>query len=199
MSLVPLAAPLIRFAITDENYAIDLDVSLRADDRAREALLHAAIEPDDLRWMAPSEWRWFARWRQARGGPLDLVVLNHLERTDASRAGRFELRRLVMRDPETEDLATRAPGRPPDASVGLVWLEQQARGFEDAPELALDARRTRRIAWLRSGRGGFRVLVQTRRGRSVVRRMHSRGRVATTRSASWPIRMTPGDPSSARA
>jgi hypothetical protein len=139
MSLVPLAAPLIRLATTDENYAIDLDVSLRADDRAREALLHAAIEPDDLRWMAPSEWRWFARWRQARGGPLDLVVLNHLERTDASRAGRFELRSLVMRDPETEDLATRAPGRPPEASVGLVWLEQQARGFGDAPELALDA------------------------------------------------------------
>jgi predicted amidohydrolase len=32
-----------------------------------------------------------------------------------------------------------------------------------------------------------------------IRRMHSRGSATTTRSASWPIRMTPGDPSPARA
>jgi hypothetical protein len=139
MSLIPLAAPLIRLATTDENYAIDLDLSLRADDRVSEALLHAPIASDDLRWMAPSQWRWFAHWRQARGGPLDLVVLNHLARTDASRVGRFELRSLVMRDPETEGLATWAPGTQPYSAVGLAWLEEQAREVEDAPELTLDA------------------------------------------------------------
>ena len=139
MSLIPLAAPLIRLAATDENYAIDLDVSLRSDERASEGLLRAAIEPNDLGWMATSSWRWFAHWRQAKGGPLDWVVLSHLESTDASRAGRFELRSLVMRDPETEDLAVSQPETVRDSSVGLVWLEQHARRFGDAPELARDA------------------------------------------------------------
>ena len=39
----------------------------------------------------------------------------------------------------------------------------------------------------------------TRRGSFVVRRMQSRGSATTTRSASWPIRMTPGDAAPARA
>ncbi len=48
-------------------------------------------------------------------------------------------------------------------------------------------------------RCGSRVLVRRVVGRSVVRRMRSRGGATTTRSASWPIRMTSGDPSPARA
>jgi hypothetical protein len=44
-----------------------------------------------------------------------------------------------------------------------------------------------------------RVLVHELAVRSPVRRMHSHGSATTTRSASWPIRMTVGDPSSARA
>jgi hypothetical protein len=46
--------------------------------------------------------------------------------------------------------------------------------------------------WLSSPR-------QTRRGSFCIRRMHSHGSATTTRSASWPIRMTPGEPSPARA
>jgi ABC-type multidrug transport system fused ATPase/permease subunit len=48
-------------------------------------------------------------------------------------------------------------------------------------------------------RCGFRVLVRRGGGSFRIRRMHSRGSATTTRSANWPLRMTPDDPSPARA
>jgi hypothetical protein len=46
---------------------------------------------------------------------------------------------------------------------------------------------------------GLRVLVRSPGGRRAVRKMHGRDGATTTRSTGWLIRMTLGDPSSARA
>jgi acyl-CoA synthetase (AMP-forming)/AMP-acid ligase II len=52
---------------------------------------------------------------------------------------------------------------------------------------------------VRYGAAAFESWFRRGGGRSVVRRMHSHGTALTTRATSWPIRMTPGDPSPARA
>jgi hypothetical protein len=139
VSLIPIAAELIRRAAIDENYAIDLDNSIRTDEATFAGLLYAGIDTDDLRWLWPSEWLWFVRWRQSRGGTLQLTVLEYLESIGGSRASRFQLRYLVMRDPATEESVRLSHETPSAESVGLTWLERHARTFPDSGETARDA------------------------------------------------------------
>jgi len=140
VSLITLAAPLIRQAAADETYQQDLHDSVADESAAREGLVYAAIDTQDLGWLSPSEWQWFARWRQSMGGMLDTRLLEHLAFTATSRSGRFELRGLVMRDPHTEE---RAPTANPTASYpeapGLQWLQRHALEFPDSFEVARDA------------------------------------------------------------
>jgi hypothetical protein len=105
MSLVTVAAATIRQAARDENYAQDLQEMVATNPTALEGLVHRPIDESDLRWLSPSDWLWFARWRQGMGGDLDEGVLNHLESWVRSRFARFELRSLVMRDPRTNEAA----------------------------------------------------------------------------------------------
>ncbi|MDA0182904.1 hypothetical protein OJ997_21510 [Solirubrobacter phytolaccae] len=140
MSLIPVAAELIRRAASDENYAIDLQAAV-ADDAVFAGLVEAEIGREELGWLALAEWQWFAAWRQGLGGPLDDRVLEHLGRAaQHSRSARFELRALVMRDPETEALAGSISGTASaDAPAGLRWLRTHAREFVDSEEIARDA------------------------------------------------------------
>lgn len=143
MSLIPLAAPLIRLAATDMEYAQDLCKAV-ADDQARSGLVRTRVQEDDLAELTLSQWQWYASWRQELGGALDRVVLDHLTDSAATRFARFEVRELVLRDPLTNadareggDLSDR-----PDA-IGLNWLSRQAksariiRGFDQIPDEAL--------------------------------------------------------------
>jgi hypothetical protein len=139
MSLIPLAAQLIKRAATDENYAMDLDASIGTDEGAFAGLVHAQIDTDELRWLLPSEWLWFVRWRQSRGGSLQPAILGHLESIGGSRAARYQLRYLVMRDPTTERSARLHGETRPVESVGLTWLEEHARTAADSGEVARDA------------------------------------------------------------
>jgi hypothetical protein len=141
MSLIQLAAPLIRLAAADDGYALDLDDAVAADDRALEGLVAAEIQPDELGVLKPTEWLWFARWRQALGGGLDREVLFHLARYAATPFARFEVRSVVLCDDSTNGLAREFinPSQRPD-DIGLDWLTAQAQDPRvDPRELALDS------------------------------------------------------------
>jgi hypothetical protein len=141
MSLIQVAAPLIRLAAADDGYAQDLDDAVAADKNAYEGLINTSIRPAELGCLNPTEWQWFASWRQAHGGSLDEVVLLHLADFAVTRFARFEVRALVLRDPHTNQLATLLEGHPPPrGSVGLNWLVTQVQEPRvDPRELALDS------------------------------------------------------------
>lgn len=139
MSLIPLAAELIKQAAIDENYAMDLETSARADEGAFNGLVNARIDTTELGWLSPTEWLWFVRWRQGHGGSLQPVVLDYLASIHGSRALRFQLRYLVMRDPATEESALQSYETGTAESVGLTWLDAHARVSVDSEEVARDA------------------------------------------------------------
>jgi hypothetical protein len=124
MSLIPLAAPLIRLAVTDVEYAQDLRDAV-VDDQAFSGLVTAEVKDDDLAELTSTQWHWYASWRQELGGDLNKVVLDHLTVSASTRFARFEVRELVLRDPRTNELAT---GADDDDAIGLNWLNEQARG-----------------------------------------------------------------------
>lgn len=139
MSLIPLAAQLIKRAATDENYAMDLYVSIGTDRGALEGLVHGQVDEGELGWLSPSEWLWFVRWRQSSGGSLQSAILEYLGSMSVSRASRFHLRYLVMRDPATERAARALGETRPAESVGLRWLERDAHTSAESGEVARDA------------------------------------------------------------
>jgi hypothetical protein len=141
MSLIQIAAPLIRLAAADDGYAQDLRDAIASDDRAYGGLVSAEIRPTELQWLKPTEWQWFANWRQSLGGELDPVVLSHLGISAGSRFARFEVRALTLRDPSTNELASEDTYVPDaDNSVGLQWLVGQIHEPRvDPTELARDS------------------------------------------------------------
>ena len=126
MSLIQVAAPLIRLAAADDGYAQNLHDAVTTDAGAYRGLVTAAIEPAEFGCLKPSEWQWFASWRQALGGRLDEVILLHLDRCAGTRFARFEVRALVLRNPDTNRIAFEFI-KPPDVDqeVGLNWLITQ--------------------------------------------------------------------------
>lgn len=142
MSLISVAAALVRQAAADENYSQDLHDAVRDDPDALEDLVYKPVEETELGWLSASEWLWFARWRQDLGGPLDGRVLSHLDLVlaAASRASRFEFRGLVMRDPASNIAAVEATSRQgARRDVGLQWAERHAQNFPESLEVARDA------------------------------------------------------------
>jgi hypothetical protein len=140
MSAIQVAAELIRRAVDDENYAQELQDSANVDEAVFDELVYASITAADIGWLKPSEWLWFAFWRQAQGGQLDDHLLDHLEQALGSRATRFDLRGLVMRDRLTAEQAPQSDAQAPELeSVGLRWLREHARRFPDSLEVARDA------------------------------------------------------------
>jgi hypothetical protein len=142
MSLIPLAAHLIRLAATDTEYAQDLRDAVSADDQVVSGLVTTDIQEHDLDELTSSQWQWYASWRQELNGGLNRVVLEHLTASATTRFARFQVRELVMRDLEVNALAPEfevAPDEP--GSVGVNWLREQARRarLEDALELVDDA------------------------------------------------------------
>jgi hypothetical protein len=113
VSLIRTTAVLIRRAATDDGYAQELLDAVNSDQAAFGPLVNGRTDEDELHWLTPSQWLWFARWRQDRGGPLDPVVLRYLDDAllPAARSIRFEFRGLVMRDPASNDAAASSPGR----------------------------------------------------------------------------------------
>jgi hypothetical protein len=131
----------IRQAAIDENYAQDLQQIASADQASFDGLVHAPIVQADLRWLSPSEWLWFGRWRQSMGGQLDAVLLDYLGITLRSRFARFELRGLVMRDPRTIESASRGARNSQEHSdTGLRWLQRHA---QETPDSLAHGRATR--------------------------------------------------------
>jgi len=136
MSLIALSAPLIRLAAIDDGYARDLFEAVDSDEESRAGLVRGRIGEDELDRLTPTEWQWYANWRQALGGSLDRRLLNHLAASVATRFARFEVRALVLRDPPTNQLAPEydsPPGEETDDTIGLHWLSEQAagRGVDD--------------------------------------------------------------------
>lgn len=156
MRLVSLAAERIRLAAADEDRAQDLFAAVESESNGADGgggLLHALIEyagaaEEELEVLTPAEWQWFAVWRQALGGGLDQIVLDYLTDSATTRFARYEVRALVLCDPETNDAAPRGmelldevrrPQLPKEVraedlpaevrqSVGLMWLWEQAQG-----------------------------------------------------------------------
>jgi hypothetical protein len=149
MSLIPIAAELIRQAAADDNYSQDLYAAVSADQGAFRSLVTGPVEEDDLGWLSPSEWLWFAQWRQDLGGPLHRRILDHLDRAlpAVSRVFRFDFRGLVMRDPASNDAIETQhtlpddsrSGRQDDGSIGLQWVQRHAREYPDSLEVSRDA------------------------------------------------------------
>lgn len=139
MSLIRISAELIRRAAVDEGYAQDLRDAVAADHEVLEGLVYANIVEGDLGWLAPSEWHWFAHWRQSMNGPLDATILRHLSLAAVTRYARFDLRGLVMRDERTNELAPQAGFRETHDDLGLDWLASEAHRFPDGIEVARDA------------------------------------------------------------
>jgi hypothetical protein len=112
MSAIQVAAPLIRLAAADDGYAQNLHDAVATDQHrpgpydAYLGLVEAGIQPAELGWLKPTEWQWYASWRQALGGKLDEVVLLHLAACAGTRFARFEVRALVLRDPNTNRAAS---------------------------------------------------------------------------------------------
>jgi hypothetical protein len=143
MSLVPLAAALIRRTLADESYAIDLELAIE-DRVARRGLVDQLASDHELGALSPTEWLWFAQWRQQHGGALDPIVLEFLGSVGIGRPQRFALRGLVMRDRRTvRDVATADATE----STGLQWLATHVT-VSDPVELARDAlQHATPVAW----------------------------------------------------
>jgi hypothetical protein len=138
-SMIGVAAELIRRAAADDSYSQELYDAVAADQAAFWFLVHAPVQHDELRWLAPSEWLCFAQWRQDRGGPLDQLILDRLDQalSAASRVFRFEARGMVMEDPESNDAAETLSAR--QDQIGLQWAQRHAQDFQDSLEIARDA------------------------------------------------------------
>jgi hypothetical protein len=142
VSLIPVAAALIRQAADDENYAQDLHDAIQENPPALHGLIDDPVKETELGWLSPSEWLWFARWRQDLGGSLDPQILSHLDLVlaTASRASRFEFRGLIMRDPSANFAAGEAMSRQRRyEDVGLQAAERHAQNFPGSLEIARDA------------------------------------------------------------
>lgn len=141
MSLISVAAQLIRTAAADDDFAQEFYEVIAADQDARQYLVSELVREDELGWLSPSEWLWFAEWRQDLGGTLDQVVLDHLDQAlpTASRVFRFDLRGLVMRDDSSNDAAESQAVNQELPDIGLRWTERHARQFPDSLEVARDA------------------------------------------------------------
>ncbi|BBX24806.1 hypothetical protein MTER_42170 [Mycolicibacter terrae] len=172
MSLISIAAPLIRLAAVDDDRAQDLfdAVNPERDETARIGLIRSGVEPTELAVLTSPEWQWFAEFRQALGGELDPVVLDHLTDSASTRFARYAVRRLVLRDPTTNADA-RDGGDPADrpAAIGLNWLSRQAKGeriiadfdlvtddervpvFEEMPETVFEPMREELLELMRDG------------------------------------------------
>jgi hypothetical protein len=129
MSKIRQVAQLIRLAAADDDYARDLHEAIRDDPGAIEVLQFGRIDVEDFGQLMPTEWQWFANWRQARGGRLDQDLLRYLTTSATTRFARFQVRALVLRDPDTNRTAIEWPARSEDrpADIGLAWLYGQAR------------------------------------------------------------------------
>lgn len=142
MSVFSVAAAQIRLATTDEEHEHDLDLMVRADPDLQEQLVRPVANAD-VGWLAPQEWLWFAEWRSRWSAPLDAGLLGYLERTSTgARHARFRLRRLVMADPRTVEMAV-VTGPGSQDEPGLRWLDDHAvraaRAVPQAIELMNDA------------------------------------------------------------
>jgi hypothetical protein len=165
MSLIRLAAPLIRRASEDDGYAQDLGEAVAADERAFNDLVNEVVNPADLGVLTPGQWQWFAGWRQAQGGQLDAVVVDYLAHVALTRYARYEIRALVLRDPLTNNLAGGDGGSTNRFdNVGLDWLHTQAQITSNPLELTRDALQCateaswfvlRRLTSLQDERGAF--------------------------------------------
>lgn len=129
MSRVSQMAQLIRLAVADDYCAQDFYDAVVDDDGAMAALVFRAVEERDFPQLTATEWLWFANWRQSRGGTLDEELLLYLTASLTSRSARFQVRALVLRDPETNRNAIerRHDQANSPAETGLRWLELQAR------------------------------------------------------------------------
>jgi hypothetical protein len=132
MSLIGISAALIRAASVDDKYAQDLFEAVESDGESRAGLVNGRIGEDELAQLTPSEWQWYANWRQHLDGRLDRRLLDYLTDSVTTRLARFEVRALVLRDRRTNELALEYD-RPPDGeetddTIGLHWLSEQAQG-----------------------------------------------------------------------
>ncbi|MEB3023561.1 hypothetical protein [[Mycobacterium] crassicus] len=139
MSLIPLVAYLIRQAAYDSEAAQDFYDAALASGQTRD-LVGADIEDQELDELNPTEWQWYAGWRQELGGDLNPTLIQHLTQVSMSRYSRFKLRRLILRDPPTNRYAAERvdAGEPP---YGAIWLTEQAGSAQvaQATELMDDA------------------------------------------------------------
>jgi hypothetical protein len=152
VSILRIAAQLIRRASQDVNFSWDLDAAVQDDEEIFERMVHAAIRPSELPALSPSEWLWYAKWRQGRGGYLDQLLLEYLEAAFAggSRYLRFQLRSLVMNDAGTLSAAAsmRTQFQDESNSIGLLWIRQHILRFADSAEIARDAlQNATPVAW----------------------------------------------------
>lgn len=161
MSVWALGAERIRRAVVDIEARQDLDLIVGADSELREQLL-GPVTPGDVGWLAPAEWLWFSEWRTRWRAPLDPGLVDHLGRVVvADRFAQHRLRRLVMTDPETVELAFVAD---PEGAFGVRWLDRDgreaARQRATALGLAVDALQVGSMAsWW-----SLRVLVSAEQG-----------------------------------
>ena len=137
-------AQLIRLAAVDDNYAQDLYDSVVDDGESMEALVFSAVDASDFAQLTPTEWQYYANWRQSLGGRLDQTLLDYLTDSVTTRFARFQVRALVLRDPETNTSAAAWNGnlsRPPN-DIGCEWLRRQA-GLERIDEMITRLRERR--------------------------------------------------------
>ncbi len=106
MTLVPLAAELIRRATQDPGYEITLFDATASGTAAR---LRDPVESEELPWLSAGEWVWFAEWRLSVGWSVDIVVLDHIDRWTHTAEMRHRLVTLALRAAE-RDNADRAEG-----------------------------------------------------------------------------------------
>jgi hypothetical protein len=132
VSLIVLSAPLIRLAAAYDGYAQDLFEAVDTDGRSKEGLVQGPISEDELSQLTPTEWQWYANWRQSLGGKLDRRLLDYLTAAVSTRFARFEVRALVLRDGRTNRAAlgynNYPDGDDTDGTLGLHWLSEQAYG-----------------------------------------------------------------------
>jgi hypothetical protein len=140
MSLIRLAVPLIQLAAGDDGYAQDLRDAVAADEAAFAGLVHAEVEAEDLGWLNITQWQWFARWRQALGGSLDGLLVSHLAAAARTRFAQFEVRALVLGDPDTNQLASETTNIDFGThALGLRWLAAEAQRATIPIDLMVDA------------------------------------------------------------
>jgi hypothetical protein len=121
-------AQLIRLAAVDDNYAQDLYDSVVDDGESMDSLVFSAVDASDLAQLTPTEWQYYANWRQSLGGGLDHTLLDYLTDSVTTRFARFQVRALVLRDPDTNASATAWNGNPSELpnDTGCRWLDRQA-------------------------------------------------------------------------